>query len=174
MDMSVTEPAAPRPPPMDAAGGRGGPARPQQQRPRCLAREGRRTGRAQAHHGGSRSATSRPPPSPTWSACRRAPPCCSRTSRTIPGTGALQHDRLQPVALLPDDRREAGRSSARGGADPAAEDGAQAGAASRCRRSGRSATRTSSPAMRSTSACSRRNACGRSTAAKISAPPTRW
>ncbi len=39
--------------------------------------------------------------------------------------GALQHDRLQPVALLPDDRRGAGRSSAQGGADPAAEDGPQ-------------------------------------------------
>ena len=35
--------------------------------------------------------------------------------------GALQHDRLQPVALLPDDRRAAGRSSAQGGADPAEE-----------------------------------------------------
>ena len=35
--------------------------------------------------------------------------------------GALQHDRLQPVAVLPDDRRGAGRSSAQGGAAPAAE-----------------------------------------------------
>ena len=42
--------------------------------------------------------------------------------------GALQHDRLQPVALLPDDRRGAGRSSAEGGAAPAEEDRAQDGA----------------------------------------------
>ena len=38
----------------------------------------------------------------------------------------------------------------------------------------RSATRTSSRATRSTSACSRRSGCGRSTAASISAPATRW
>ena len=38
---------------------------------------------------------------------------------------ALQHDRLQPVAVLSHDRRAAGRSSAQGGADPAAEARAQ-------------------------------------------------
>ena len=44
-------------------------------------------------------------------------------------TRALQHDRLQPVALLPDDRRGAGRSSAQGGADPA-----DRSSGARCRR----------------------------------------
>ena len=46
--------------------------------------------------------------------------------------GALQHDRLQPVAVLPDDRRGPGRSSVEGGADPAEEtrsqDAAEGGA----------------------------------------------
>ena len=92
----------------------------------------------------------------------------SRTSR------ALQHDRLQPVAVLPDDRRRAGRSSAQGGAGAAAQDGphheAQGGAGGD--RDLQSEHRR--PATRSTSANFRRSACGRSTAGFISAPATRW
>ena len=50
--------------------------------------------------------------------------------------GALQHDRLQPLALLPDDRRGAGRSSAEGGAGAAEEARPQDGAEGSAGRAG--------------------------------------
>ncbi len=84
--------------------------------------------------------------------------------------GALQHDRLQPVAVLPDDRRGAGRSSAQGGAAAAEEDrpqdaaGRGAGRARDLQPEHRRRRRDRHPRS------SRRSGCGRSTAACISAP----
>ena len=61
----------------------------QQQRPRHLAREGRGDGRAQAHHRGGRSATSRPRPSPTWSAAEKSPALLFENIKGHPGHRAL-------------------------------------------------------------------------------------
>ena len=88
-----------------------------------MAGQGRRHGRAQAHHrrGRPRSRSrdhhlSRGQPEEPGAAVRehQGP---SRPSR------ALQHDRLQPVAVLPDDRRGADGSSAASRAGAAEEDG---------------------------------------------------
>ena len=149
-------------------------AQPERQRPRRMAGQGRRHGRAQAHHrrGRSRSRSrdhhlsGRQPKKPGAAVREHQGP--SRASR------ALQHDRLQPVAVLPDDRRGADGSSAQSGAGAAEEDGPHHEAQGGARPRPRSATRTSSPATRSTSGNSRRSACGRSTAGFISAPATRW
>ena len=119
MDMSVTV----TPKGDSVRPGRGQKARPRRQceRSRSVAREGRGHGRAQAHHRGGRSRS------------RSRDHHVSGGSREIAGAGvrehqgpsrpqgALQHDRLQPLALLPDDRRAAGRSSAQGGAGAAEE-----------------------------------------------------
>ena len=88
-----------------------------------MAGQGRRHGRAQAHHRRGRSRS------------RGCDHHVSRRQREEPGavvrehqgpsraSRALQHDRLQPVAVLPDDRRGAGRSSAQSRAGAAEEDG---------------------------------------------------
>ena len=133
MEMSVKAPAAREPGQADAeAGDHGQAARRQRQRSRYLAAEGRGAGRAQAHHRRGRSR----PRSRHHHLSGRLGEIARAAVREHQGPsrpqGALQHDRLQPVALLPDDRREAGRSSAQGGADPAAEvrpqDAAEGGA----------------------------------------------
>ena len=100
-------------------------ARRQCERSRRLAGEGRGAGRAQAHHRRGRSRSR----SRDHHLSRRQREIARAAVREHQGPSrpsrALQHDRLQPVALLPDDRRAAGRSSARGGADPAAQARAQ-------------------------------------------------
>ena len=103
-----------------------GPA--QRQRSRPLAGEGRGDGRAQAHH---RRGEPRPRSRPHHLSGRpgKKPGAAVREHQgPSRPQGALQHDRLQPVAVLPDDRRGAGRSSAQGGAAPAEEARAQDGA----------------------------------------------
>ena len=96
-------------------------ARRQRQRSRHLAAEGRSARRTEAHHrrGRSRSRSRHHHlPGRLGEIARAAVRERQRPSRP---QGALQHDRLQPVTLLPDDRREAGRSSAQGRSDSAAE-----------------------------------------------------
>ena len=77
-------------------------------------------------------AISKPRTSPIWSAWKKPGAAVREHQGPSRPQGALQHDRLQPVALLPDDRRGAGRSPAQGGAAPAEEvrpqDGAGRGA----------------------------------------------
>ena len=118
------------------------------------------------------SPTSKPPTSPIWSAWRKAPALLFENIKGHPGHKALYNmigcnlsrfclmigeepvdHPLKAVQLL---QKKLGRKMA-----PV-----------RCRPKSRCATRTSSRARRSTSACSRRSGCGRSTAACISAPPT--
>ncbi len=101
---------------------------PQLQRSRSLAGEGRGDGRIEAHHrrGQPRSRSrahhlsGRPGEKPGAVVREHQGPSRPQS--------ALQHDRLQPVAVLPDDRRGAGRSSAEGGAAVAEEARAQDGA----------------------------------------------
>ena len=101
---------------------------PQRQRSRLLAGEGRGDGRIQAHH---RRGQPRPRSRPHHLSGRpgKKPGAAVREHQgPSRPQGALQHDRLQPVAVLPDDRRGAGRSSAQGGEAPAEEVRAQDGA----------------------------------------------
>ncbi len=119
MDMSVTispskdgEAAKP--------GGKAAPRR-QCERSRSLAGKGRGAGRAQAHHrrGRSRSRSRHHHLSGRQREIARA--AVREHQGPSRPQGALQHDRLQSVALLPDDRRGAGRSSAQGRAGAAEE-----------------------------------------------------
>ncbi len=88
-----------------------------------MARQGRRHGRTQAHHRRGRS-RSRSRHHHLSGRQREKPGAPVREHQGPSGPSrALQHDRLQPVALLPDDRRGAGGSSAQGGAGAAAQDG---------------------------------------------------
>ena len=142
------------------------------QRSRCLAREGRGDGRAQAHHrrgqprsrGCAHHLSGRPGEKPGAAVREHQGP--SRPQ------GALQHDRLQPVAVLPDDRRGAGRSSAQGGAAAAEEDRTQDGAGRGPGRAARSRNQNIVDGDEIDIRSSRRSGCGRSTAACISAPAT--
>ncbi len=101
-----------------------------------MAGEGRSARRAQAHHRGSRSRSR----SGDDHLSRRRREVARAPVREHQGPSrpprALQHDRMQPLALLPDDRRAAGGSSAQGGANPAAKARAENAAEGDFRRSG--------------------------------------
>jgi len=98
------------------------------ERSRCLAGESRGLGRAQAHHGGGRP-RSRSGDHHVPGRQRTQPSAPVREHQGAPRPPrALQHGRLQPDALLPDDRRTAGGSPAQGGANPAAQARPQAAA----------------------------------------------
>ena len=145
------------------------------ERSRPLAGEGRGDGRTQAHHRRGRSRSRSRDHHLSGRHCEKSPALLFENIKGHPGHKALYNmigcnlSRFclmigeepvdHPLKAVQALQKKLGRKMA-----PKEVVG----------RPARSATRTSSPATRSTSASSRRSGCGRSTAADISAPATRW